>query len=100
MAQRLGEAALAHRLDVGAGGENLLGAGDHDAAHIGVRVEPLQLGGDLLHHLRRERVARLRPVQPQQGDAMVVDGGLDQLGHCYSATDEMSASFASRRVRS
>ncbi len=43
VAQRLGEAALRHRLDVGAGGEDLLGAGDDDAAHLGVGVEPLQL---------------------------------------------------------
>ena len=37
--ERLGEGALAHRPDVGAGGEDLLGAGDHDAAHLGVGVE-------------------------------------------------------------
>ena len=82
--ERLGEGALGHRPDVGAGGEDLLGAGDHDAAHLGVGVEPLELGGDLLHHLRRERVARLRPVQPQQRDVEVVDRGLDVAGHlCY-----------------
>ena len=80
MAQRLGEAALAHRLDVGAGGEDLVGAGDHDAAHLRVGVEPLELGGELLHHLRREGVARLGPVEPQQRDVAVARA-LDQLGH-------------------
>ncbi len=68
MGEGLGEAALAHRLDVGAGGEDLLGAGDHDAAHLGAGVEPLQLVDQLVHHLRREGVARLGPVQPQQRD--------------------------------
>ena len=62
------------------GGEDLVGAGDDDAAHLGVGVEPLELGGELLHHLRRERVARLGPVEPQQGDVAVVDRDLDQLG--------------------
>ena len=82
----LGEAALAHRLDVGAGGEDLVGAGDHDAAHLGVGVEPLQLGGEPLHHLRRERVARLGPVEAQQGD-VAVERALDQLGQAgYSAS--------------
>src|SRR5262249_9742632 len=83
VAQRLGEAALRHRLDVGAGGEDLVRAGDNDAAHLGVGVESLQLARQLLHHLRRERVARLGPVEAQQGD-MVLAGALDQLGHLYS----------------
>ena len=80
MAQRLVEAALAHRPDVGAGGEDLVGAGDHDAADLGVGVEPLERGGELLHHLGREGVARLGPVQPQQRD-VAVDAGLDQRAH-------------------
>ncbi len=71
MAQRLGEAAFAHRLDVGAGGEDLVGAGDDDAAHVGVGIESLQLAGELFHQLRRERVARLGPVEAQQGDVAV-----------------------------
>ena len=47
MVEGLGEAALAHRLDVGAGGEDLVGAGDHDAADLGVGVESLELGREL-----------------------------------------------------
>ena len=63
---------------VGAGGEELIRAGDDDAAHLGVGVEPLQRRGQLRPHLRREGVARLRPVQPHQADVGVVDRDLDQ----------------------
>ena len=43
-----------------------------------VGVEPLERGGDLLAHLRREGVARLGPVQPHQADVELVDRDLDQ----------------------
>ena len=36
------ELALGERADVGAGGEGLVGAGDHDAADLGVGVEALE----------------------------------------------------------
>ena len=79
MVEGLRQGARGHRLDVGAGGEDLVGAGDDDAADVGVGVEPLQLGGDPLHHLRGEGVARLRSVEAQQGDVELVDRGLDDL---------------------
>ena len=65
------KAALAQRADVGAGREDLVGAGDHDAADLGVGVEPLERGRELLHHLGREGVAGLRAVEPAQGDVSV-----------------------------
>ena len=80
MEDRLVELALGKRRDVGAGCEHLVGAGDHDAAHLRVGVEALDRGGELLHQLGRERVARLGPVQPAERD-VGVDRGLDQLGH-------------------
>jgi hypothetical protein len=48
---RLVELALGQRTDVGAGGEHLIGAGDHDAAHLGIRIARLDRGGERLHHL-------------------------------------------------
>ena len=60
-----------HRLDVGAGGEHLVAAGDHDAADLAVGVELLELARELLHQLGRERVARLGAVEPQQSDVAV-----------------------------
>ena len=72
------ELALGERADVGPGGEHLVGAGDHDAAHLGVGVEARHRVGELLHQLGRERVARLGPVQPAEAD-VPVDRGLDQL---------------------
>ncbi len=38
----LGEGLVAHLLDVGAGGESLVGAGEHDAADSRVRLETRQ----------------------------------------------------------
>ena len=55
-----------------------VGAGDDDAAHLGVGVEALEAGGDLLPHLGREGVARLGPVEPHQADVEVVDRDLDR----------------------
>ena len=78
------EAALAHRLDVGAGGEDLVGAGDHDAADLLVGVEALDRRGELLHQLGREGVARLGAVQPAEGD-VPVDRGLDHVAHVQAS---------------
>ena len=78
MVQRLVEGALGESLDVGAGREHLVGAGDHDAADLGIGVEALQRRRQLLHQLRRERVSRLGPVEPAERD-VPVDRGLDQI---------------------
>ena len=78
--ERLVELALGERADVGAGGEDLVGAGDHDAADLGVGVEALDRAGELLHQLGRERVARLGAVQAAERD-VVVDRRLDQRRH-------------------
>ena len=83
MAQRLLEGALAQRADVGPGREHLVGAGDHQAADLRVGVESLDLGGELLHQLGRQRVPRLGPVQPAQGH-LPVDAGLDQRAHAWT----------------
>ena len=54
----LGEGPFAHRPDVGVGGEDVIGVGiRHSGPPAG--VDPLELGGDLFHHLGRERVAGL-----------------------------------------
>ena len=50
----------------------------------GSASKPLDRGGELLHQLRRERVARLRAVQPASGD-LALDAGLDQRAHCLDA---------------
>jgi hypothetical protein len=84
------ERALRHRPDVGAGGEDLLGAGDDDAADLGVGVEAGQLGEDLGPHLGREGIARLRPVEAQQGDVEIVESRLDQPGQAAQLSSKGS----------
>jgi hypothetical protein len=74
------ELAARESADVGAGSEDVVGAGDHDAADLGVLVEAGECGAELVHHLRGERVTRLRPVDPAEGD-VPVDRRLDQRGH-------------------
>ena len=80
MEERLAEGAVAKRADVGAGREDLVGAGDHDRADLVVVVEPLERRAQLVHHLRREGVARLGPVELHQRDVAVALLG-DQSGH-------------------
>ena len=86
VAHRLLEGALAQRADVGAGGERLVGAGDDDAVGLGIGVEPLELGCDLLHHLGGERVARLRAVDPDEPDALAARLDLDELRHYFPSS--------------
>ena len=57
-----------HLLDVGAGGEGFVGAGDDDAADIGVGLEGVDRGGDLGDQRGVERIERLRPVEPDDAD--------------------------------
>ena len=79
-AVHLGRTFRRHLLDVRAGGERLLGAGDDDAADPLVRVELGDRGGDLAHHVAVQRVERLGAVQRDQGDA-VAGLGQDVLVH-------------------
>src|SRR5207248_9116793 len=66
--------------DVGARGERLVVARDHDAADLGIGVEALDGGSKLLHQLRREGVSRLGAVEPADRHPPV-DPGLDEIAH-------------------
>ncbi len=58
-----------HLLDVGAGGERLVGAGEQDAADAGVGIEAVDARPELLEQGGIERIERLRPVEPDHPDA-------------------------------
>jgi hypothetical protein len=64
--QRLLKGPLAQGPNVGARGEDLVGAGDDDAVDLGVRVVALECGGELVHDLGRQGVSRLGPIDPAQ----------------------------------
>ena len=67
-----------HLLDVGAGRERLLGAGDDHAADVVVGLERVDRGGQLLVDQRGvERVERLRPVEADDADLAL---GFDDEG--------------------
>ena len=74
-------------LHVAAGAERPPGAGDDDAAHVGILVQ-LQRGLEQLAPQRQiERVVRLGPVEGQRGD---VGGALDDqilVRHACSPRD-------------
>ena len=78
--ERVLEAALRHRLDVGAGGEPLVAARDHDAADLGVVVPALEQRAELLHQLWREGVAGVGAVQLREPDRAVGLGGDEAHG--------------------
>ena len=81
--ERVDVGLVRHLLDVGAGGERLLRAGDQDAADAVVGIE----GGDRLRQLgisaRVERIERLRPVEPDDADAAL---GFDDDGFVGDGT--------------
>ena len=60
-----------------------------------VGVEALDRGGELLHQLGRERVARVGAVQPAQGD-VVVEAGLDEAAHAIARRCQPRAAGSSR----
>ena len=64
-----------HLLDVGAGGERLLRAGDEDAADVDVGLERVDRGVQFVDQRGVERVERLRPVEADDADPAL---GLDQ----------------------
>ena len=70
-------ALAGHLLDVGAGRERLLRAGDDHAADRVVRLECVDRGGHVGIHLRIERVQRLRAVEADDADLAL---GLDDDG--------------------
>ena len=57
---------IGHLLDVGAGGERLLRAGDDHAADIAVGVEGVDGAAQLGDQRAVERIERLRPIEPDQ----------------------------------
>ena len=63
------EGLVRHLLDVGAGGEGLLAAGDQQAADRVVGLEGVDRLAELDHERPIERIERLRPVEPDDADA-------------------------------
>ena len=59
-------------------------ARDHDAAHVRVLVPALAECGQLLHQLRRQRVARLGAVEASQADGAA--GLRGDAGHRYGTS--------------
>ena len=64
----LGIGLVDHLLDVGAGGEGLLVAGQHDRADRRVGLEIVERRGQFGDQRRVQRVERLRPVQGDDAD--------------------------------
>ena len=71
-----------HLLDVDAGGERLLIAGDDDAANAWICVECFQRAIELFDEECVERVQRLRPVESDERDPSAGFG--EDEGHCSS----------------
>ena len=69
--ERLGEGLVLHFLDVGAGGERLLRAGQHNRADGGIGLEGFERGVKVFHQGRRQGVQDLRPVEPDEANAPV-----------------------------
>ena len=94
--EHVGIVALAHLLDVGAGGERLLRPGQHDRADRRVGVEGEQLVAEFAHELIAQRVQRLRAVEPDQADPAVrLDE--DHLRHVRSQSS-LAASYRANRL--
>jgi hypothetical protein len=77
-----GRPLLGERPDVGAGGECLGAAGDDDAAHLGLGVEALERGAELVEHPGAERVAALGVVETADREVVLgsaIDG--DERAH-------------------
>jgi len=82
-----GERAALHLLDVGAGGEGLLGAGEDDAADARLSLETVERPVDLADELAVQRVQRLRAVERDQPDpalrldenGLISHGGLPKM---------------------
>jgi hypothetical protein len=66
--ESFGECLVLHLLDVGAGGERLLGSGQHDRADSGVGLKDLERCVEVLHQGRRQRIQGLGSVEPDEAD--------------------------------
>src|SRR5690606_15798203 len=86
------------RLQIHAAGEVAAGAGEHEHRHVLALVELVERGGDTLRHGRVDRVARLRPVDGDDGDR-AVDLDLNLVSHLSSLACTWSLGTARRRGR-
>ena len=64
-------AFVGHLLDVGAGGEDFVSAGDDDDAYFGILIEFLHGQRKVFDQTIGQRVECLRPVQGHDGDGAV-----------------------------
>ncbi len=62
------KALVGHLLDVGAGREGLVVAGDQQAADSGVGLVAVERLGEFGHQRAVERIERLRAVEPDDAD--------------------------------
>ncbi len=67
----VGEGLVLHLLDVGAGGEGLLRAGEHHGADRRIGLEALERLVEVVDQRAVQRVERLRPVETDEADAAV-----------------------------
>ncbi len=97
VAVHLRVAPVGHRADVGAGGERLLAAGDHDDRDAGVVVEGAQRRGQLRGERIVQRVEALRAVERDDRDAVAGVGQDVVVGHAARTRQgrEGSKCFAS-----
>ena len=66
--ENIDERLVRHLLDVGAGRERLVGAGDDHAADVGVRLERIDRATQFADERAVERIERLRAVEPDEPD--------------------------------
>ena len=74
----LDEGLLVHLLDVDAGGERLLAAGDDDAADFRIGLEAVERAVELRDEPRVQRVERMRAVERCEANLAFV-GDQDRL---------------------
>src|SRR5262249_22640151 len=76
---------LLHLLDVGAGGERLVAAGQHQATNAAIGLEAVECLSELAHQIGAQRVQSLRSVETDDADPAfgfgldVLVGGHDSL---------------------
>jgi len=89
-------------LDVGAGSECLVGAGDHDGADVWIAIEFGQRGDCFGHECGVQRIERVRPVQRQYRDALDSlqrDRLVFVVGHHFSSFTVCGTTFRAHIVR-
>ena len=75
------------RVDVGAGGEHLVGAGDHDAAHLRVGVEAPRPPSPAPPSARARARCAPRAGSSRHRPTCLVDAGLDERAHAGRAAE-------------